>query len=79
MSTRFEWTHADWTQPTYISPGHRVDGWPVEVGESDSEAVTTLGALVLSYDEAFVVEGTLAQLRNLIDRILDALPPDEQP
>lgn len=73
MSVRYEWTHATHTSAAYVGPGMRVDGEPAE--HLDEEGVTDTGALVLGYDEAFVIEGTLGELRDLIDRMRTALPP----
>ena len=73
MSIRYEWTTASHTSAHHVAPGERVDGEPVE--HPDEEGVTPLGAIVLGYDEAFVIEGTPDALRGLIGRMLDCLPP----
>lgn len=72
MSVRYEWTRAGCTSAAYVEPGQRADGDPVE--DVDAEGVAPDGAIVLGYDEAFVIEGTPAELHALIDRMRAALP-----
>lgn len=81
MSTRYEWAHADYLTPRYIEHGHFPDGEAPDMADyepgtkvEDIDGVIVDRALVLSYDEAFVIEGGPDALRNLAHRILAALP-----
>ena len=84
MSTRYEWAHADYLTPVCVEPGHFPDGEAPEAADYEPvttvdqiEGVTTTGAIVLSYDEAFVIEGGPDALRKLAHRVLEALPSAE--
>lgn len=79
MSVRFEWIAADhpFLGVHYVEPGHFVDDdEPDVIGAPGlAEGKTERGAVVISYDEAVVLDGTPAQLWALVDRISAALPP----
>lgn len=84
MSTRYEWAHADHLTPAYVEPGHFPDGEAPDLDNYEPgttaeqiDGVVTDGAIVLSYDEALVIEGGPDALRNLAHRILAALPSEE--
>lgn len=81
MTVRYEWHSAEHTRVGYVPPMHFPDG--EEATEEDRaaaaegyevEGMTQTGALVLSSDEAAVIEGTPDELRALLLRALAALP-----
>lgn len=81
MSTRYESASATDTRPAYLPPMHFFDG--EAASDEDRAAVdagyavenlSETGALVLSHNEATVIQGTPEQLRALALRMLAVLP-----
>lgn len=81
MSTRYEWISLShpFLGVQYVEAGHSVDGEEEAIGapsEFDHERVTDVGAIVVFYDEAVVIEGTQDQLKDFALRILEIVPDD---
>lgn len=77
MSVHYEWINARTASVTYVPPRHYVDGSPIHVDDEPSayhyDNATDVGAIVLSSDDAVVIEGTRDQLRALAERMLAAI------
>lgn len=70
MSVRVEWMTAPYVAVSAVPPG-------TEVGEHDTDET----ALIIEADEAVVIEGNLPALRDIVDRLGQALDKleEEQP